>query len=1061
MAQQKQISNTTLALLAYWRAALADSCLSHPTIPEDCEPIQIGQSENGMWRVTEAPDKWIESTFSASKINKAEDGDVRKPIPLLLIPALLVPESVHGIKRRGAESEDSLAPLCIPCMLTPEGSLLADAERLPWIPRKLLEPSHKFVTVGLLAELDKYLTELTSKPDTLSDTLVIAEELFAQVTGCQLALLTGDPGDEAPVAPLLNIEDHAVIDGWFGVPYEPPIMARHIIRLYDLLAEGQTATPLLEAMAHMPDRRTQPPMPLAQSAPRFKKIVGHIHRKYPLSTSQHEAMVEMLGLKDGEVLAVNGPPGTGKTTLLQSVVAQEWVMAAINDQPCPIIAATSTNVKAVENVLDSFAKLGNETAHERWLPDIGGFGLFLASASRDSEHPTYNGPNEHHFIRFETPDWVKNAKDHYLKQAKKLSLLEGKTETVDEVTGGLRKLLRGYHKYLQDVVAQRYQIFDFIGTDETIGALAGIKRAISACQRQIKAAEKEIAQAECILQDCAAQKASEQAQHERNLQAIKDVELAWNTYLASLPSFLLDLFAFVPPIKRWRNAHDRKFLLANPLTSTLQHRDDDVEDHFARLVRQEKLRTRAIVADVRKVESAATERRDEARAQKTQFISRMHEAESLMNNWLKLLTDAFAEWADVSLRDLNDKLDIHVRAPMFQFADWYWSGCWLIEMEARFRDGGKDSKAPQKLETMLRRFAKLAPCMVSNFHMAPAYFCGWMGDQPIPLWNKIDLLIVDEAGQVSPEISAPAFALAKRAVVVGDVYQIEPIWNVAEGIDRANAAKFSLIEKWDDPPYLKMEQDGYTAAKGNLMQMSARACRLQKYPDIRGLMLVEHRRCVPELIDYCNKLVYGGRLDPVRESILPEKRILPAFGYFAIASRDQKVGGSRKNAAEARAIVDWIVQNRERLQDHYPDPKTGLPQHISKIVGVVTPFSPQAYLIASLIKKKMPDTKKKGCAITVGTVHRLQGAEREIVLFSPTYGEDHKHGMFFDNGRNMMNVAVSRAKDSFLVFGNVSLFKPEKSGAPSGLLAKYLFKYEENNLASAVQSGQSASFTFI
>lgn len=171
MAQQKQISNTALALLAYWRAALADSCLSHPTIPKDCEPIQIGQNENGLWRVTETPDNWIASTFSARKMNKAEDGDVRKPIPLLLIPALLVPESVHGIKRRGAESEDGLAPLCIPCMLTPEGALLADTERLPWIPRKQLEPSHKFVTIEHLADLDKYLTGLTSKPDTLSDTL--------------------------------------------------------------------------------------------------------------------------------------------------------------------------------------------------------------------------------------------------------------------------------------------------------------------------------------------------------------------------------------------------------------------------------------------------------------------------------------------------------------------------------------------------------------------------------------------------------------------------------------------------------------------------------------------------------------------------------------------------------------------------------------------------------------------------------------------------------------------------------------------------------------------------
>lgn len=1061
MAQQKQISATTLALLAYWRAALADSCLSHPVIPKDCEPIQIGQDSHGRWRVTDAPDDWIESTFAASKMNKAEDGDVRKPIPLLLIPALLVPENVHGIKRRGAESEDSLVPLCIPCMLTPEGALLADTERLPWIPRKLLEPSHDFVTVGLLADLDKYLTGLTRKPDTLSDTLAIAEELFTQVTGSRLALLARDSSNETSELPPLNIEDYGVVDGWFGVPYEPPIMARHIIRLYDLLTEGRTAIPLLEALSHMPDRRAQAPTPLAQSASRFKNIVGHIHQKYPLSASQHEAMAELLGLKEGDVLAINGPPGTGKTTLLQSVVAQEWVMAAIHDQPCPIIAATSTNVKAVENVLDSFAKLCHETAHERWLPDIGGFGLFLASASRESEHPTYNGPNEHHFVQFESPDWVNKAKDHYLNRASKLSSLKGKTDTVDDVVAGLRALLREYHQYLQAVVTQRYRIFDLTGKNESSGALSGLKETISACRQHIRATEDEIAEAERIVQDCATQKADEQAEHECKLQEIQNAELAWTTYLASLPSLLLDLLAFLSPVKRYRNARDRKFLLANPLTSTLQHRDDEVAEHFHRLARHEKLRSRAAVTEIQTVEGPAAERLAIARAAKAQFMERLSEAESLRENWLKLLGDRFAEWADVSLRDLNDKLDVHIRAPMFQFADWYWSGCWLREMEVRFQDGGKDSKAPQKLETMLRRFAKLAPCMVSNFHMAPAYFCGWMGDQPIPLWNVIDLLIVDEAGQVSPEIGAPTFALAKRAVVVGDVHQIEPIWNVPEGIDRANAAKFGLIGKWDDPRYLKMEQDGYTAAKGNLMQISARACRLQKYPEMRGLMLVEHRRCVPELIDYCNKLVYGGKLQPVRESIPPEQRILPAFGYFAIVSRDQRIGGSRKNIAEARAIVDWLVQNRERLQEHYPDPKTGLPQPIGKIVGIVTPFSPQAYLIANLIKKKLPDTKKKGCAITVGTVHRLQGAERGIVIFSPVYGEDHKHGMFFDNGRNMMNVAVSRAKDSFLVFGNVSLFKPDKSSSPSGLLAKYLFEHAENDLASATQSGQSASFTFI
>lgn len=1047
MAELEQ-NPAALALLAYWRAALADSALSHPAIPKDCEQIHIAQNESGTWRVTKAPKNWIEATFSASKANKSEDGDIRKPIPLLLVPAIFVPESIHGTKRSSGEADDNLVPLCIPCMLTTEGALLVDNERLPWIPRALLEPTYKYATVGTLADLDGHLTQLSGKPKTLTDTLKMAEELFAHVTERRLTRLTQNSDNQAVPLPLLEMEGYGIIEGWFGISYEPPVMARHLIRLYDQLAQGDASTPLLASLAHLPDRPAKTPLPLSQSAVRYKKIVGHINRKHPLSPSQHEAMVELLGLKGGEILAVNGPPGTGKTTLLQSVVAQEWVTAAINNAPCPIIAATSTNVKAVENVLDSFAKLGNDNGHERWLPDIGGFGLFLASASRESDHPTFNAPNQHYFLQFETPEWLTRATTHYLERAKKLSLLKGKTETVADVVTGLRGLLHSYDSYLQKLVAQRYQIFELTGPDEAIGALTGVRRVILHCEKQIKLAEQEIEQAQRTIDDCQTRKKEEQAQHESHLQEIKRLELAWNIYLASLPSFWLDLFSFLPPVKRLRNARDRAFLLSSPLTSELQNRGDGiVEEHFAKLLRHEKLRTRAVVAELGQAEHAATELRLNARAKKTRYIERLNEADALQKKWLTLVGNTFETIANVSLLNLNDKLDILLRAPMFQFADWYWSGCWLLEMEARLRDGSKDSKAPKKIETMLRRFAMIAPCMVSNFHMLPAFFCGWMGSQAIPLWNVIDLLIVDEAGQVSPEIGAPSFALAKRAIVVGDVHQIEPIWNVPEGIDRANAAKYGLIKNWDDSTYLKIEQDGYTAAQGNLMQMAARACNLRKYPDVRGLLLTEHRRCVPELIAYCNELVYGGRLNPKRDSLRPDQRILPAFGYFSVTGRDQKLGGSRKNVAEAQKIVDWIVENRTRLERHYVDEKTKQPKHISQIVGIVTPFSPQALLIASLIKKKMPDTKKKGLGITVGTVHRLQGAEREIVVFSSVYGDDHKGGMFFDKGRNMMNVAVSRAKDSFLVFGNVALFNPQRGGSPSGMLAKYLFQQADNDLA--------------
>lgn len=54
------------------------------------------------------------------------------------------------------------------------------------------------------------------------------------------------------------------------------------------------------------------------------------------------------------------------------------------------------------------------------------------------------------------------------------------------------------------------------------------------------------------------------------------------------------------------------------------------------------------------------------------------------------------------------------------------------------------------------------------------------------LYDFADLLIVDEAGQVLPEVAAASFALAKKALVIGDTEQIPPIWSITPAIDVGN-----------------------------------------------------------------------------------------------------------------------------------------------------------------------------------------------------------------------------------------------------------------------------------
>lgn len=101
------------------------------------------------------------------------------------------------------------------------------------------------------------------------------------------------------------------------------------------------------------------------------------------------------------------------------------------------------------------------------------------------------------------------------------------------------------------------------------------------------------------------------------------------------------------------------------------------------------------------------------------------------------------------------------------------------------------------------------------------------------------------------------------------------------------------------------------------------------------------------------------------------------------------------------------------------------------LVGIITPFKAQVNCIKKELKKQMPTQHSY---ISTGTVHTFQGAERKVIIFSIVYGK--QDGCFFiDANRSLMNVAVSRAKDNFFVFGDLNCLQDTLS-SPSGLLKK-------------------------
>jgi hypothetical protein len=376
---------------------------------------------------------------------------------------------------------------------------------------------------------------------------------------------------------------------------------------------------------------------------------------------------------------------------------------------------------------------------------------------------------------------------------------------------------------------------------------------------------------------------------------------------------------------------------------------------------------------------------------------------------------------------------------MFRLATHYWEGRWLLEMAAipaKDLDRERKKQGRAAVEARWRRRMMLTPCAVSTFYMLPSVMKFQRAENgsfvPEYLYNFIDLLIVDEAGQVLPEVAGASFALAKNALVIGDTMQISPIWAIPRHVDVGNLIAHGLVEPGHaGTGYDAIVEAGKASASGSVMRIAQHASPYQYDPDLSpGLYLYEHRRCYDDIIDYCNALCYKGKLVPKRGPRPPDQDGLPALGYLHVDGMCQRnSSGSSFNNLEAATIAAWLAANKETLEARYQKP-------LSQVVGVVTPFSAQV----SAISKACPELD-----ITIGTVHALQGAERPVVIFSSVYSK-HQDGQFIDRYPSMLNVAVSRAKDSFLVFGDMDVLELAPPSLPRGMLAASLFTEPGNAL---------------
>lgn len=774
---------------------------------------------------------------------------------------------------------------------------------------------------------------------------------------------------------------------------------------YDHLLVCNKDVPLFNRFA---SREVHAAESLLAPGAKFSDRLGHSGDKFPLAKAQRDALSHFLDARHGDILAVNGPPGTGKTTLVLSIIATQWARAALEKSEPPVIIATSTNNQAVTNIIEAFGKdfsQGSGAMAGRWLPELKSFGAYFPSSSRKAE-AAKKYQTEDFFNQVESKEYVEDALLFYLEKAK--AAFPGKECSSPE------KVIELLHGQL---AAKSEQLIRLNATWQTLS--------------QIRAARELIANDIEQYLDNLNKLLSGQ---EQKVTLLKSAKTEWKKYRAG-ESLIYSLFSWLPAVRNKRQYQIQLFL----------------EDKLGALIAGNQW------SDPETIERNIDGLLNSAEREQTTYRQQIDSAHEIVlkeqqavQEWQRLAFDLGYEGdEELSFSQADELADTQIRFPAFLLTTHYWEGRWLMYM-ARIDDlqEEKKKKGAKGVTARWQRRMKLTPCVVMTCYMLPGNMQisehkGQRKFEKSYLYDFADLLIVDEAGQVLPEVAAASFALAKKALVIGDTEQISPIWSIAPAIDVGNMLAEKILsgstQEEITEKYTAIADLGKSAASGSVMKIAQFASRYQYDPELaRGMYLYEHRRCYDNIIGYCNTLCYHGKLLPKRGR--EESNLMPAMGYLHIDGKGELASsGSRYNLLEAETIAVWLAENQQNIEAHYG-------KSLHEVVGIVTPFSAQVSTIKQVLGKQGISTGTNEKSLTVGTVHSLQGAERAIVIFSPVYSK-HEDGGFIDSDNSMLNVAVSRAKDSFLVFGDMDLFEVQPASSPRGLLAKYLFESEKNALS--------------
>lgn len=281
----------------------------------------------------------------------------------------------------------------------------------------------------------------------------------------------------------------------------------------------------------------------------------------------------------------------------------------------------------------------------------------------------------------------------------------------------------------------------------------------------------------------------------------------------------------------------------------------------------------------------------------------------------------------------------------------------------------------------------------------------------------IGTLIIDEAGQAQPQMAVGALYRARRAIIVGDPKQVEPV--VTDELSMLKAVySEKLYSRYKDKSLSVQNCADIINPFGTFFENGT------EYPDWVGCPLLVHRRCISPMYNISNQISYNGIMK--QQTLPPSKE--ETDGFLLRASQWINVTGS-ENGHGNHYVLDQGVEVCRLVN-------TAFERADSPNLYIIAPFNKVVHGIRNTLveyARQNADSAlaKKHASMSdwiydnIGTVHKFQGKEADEVIFllGCDMSQREKYAVTSFVNSNLVNVAVTRAKYRLYVIGDARVWQ--------------------------------------